>query len=284
MVLGALVLRCRGAVLPLVLGIVLAVTCMLTALLRMPGGVGRIALREAERLQDIYDGESAILAELSGFPQGYFEGNDWGWKLPEVTKEMRGPWMEYSAGNVRALTGIAIEGLSRLAYGQRKLIADGLRENLKKEILMAPNLQAKSGNRRLFGGATSMSLMVQDGDLYLDLSGHAACGNFYSTGSLTLRGSARYDTLRLYSAGPLLIAGNISASYLEAYTAAEVDFSRSEFLSHIQDPRGGTFLRDSSVAVIVAQFGPQGSPTVFAKPLLPAFIDGKRVPFQWSLQ
>ncbi len=278
----------RGAVLPLVMGIVLAVTCLLTALLQLPGGVRRKALREAENLQEIYDGESAILAELNGFPQGYFVGNDWGWALPEVAKEMRGLWMEYSAGPVLALAGVAVENLSTLAYGQRKLIADGLREKLKKEILMASDLQAKSGNRRLFGPATSMSLIVQDGDLYLDLSGHAARGNFYSTGSLTLRGSASYDTLRLYSAGPLLIAGSVTANHLEAYCGAEADLSRS------------SDLQKTSVAVIVAQLGitlpvalaksssletlAASQPAVFATPFLPAFIEGKHIPFRWTLK
>lgn len=270
----------RGAILTLVLGVVLAVTCMLTALLRMPGGVRRIALREAERVQKVYDGESAILAELNGFPRGYFEGDNWGWKLPEVSKDMEGLWMTYSAGPVKALTGITVKDLNTLVYDQRRLIADGLRENLKKEILLAPNLQAKSGNRRLLGPAPSTSLMVQDGDLYLDLSGSAASGNFYSTGRLTLRGSARYDTLRLYSAGPLLMAGNVTARYLEVYCGADADISR------------GAFLRDSSVAVVAAEhgivmprsFSLQNTPAVFATPYLPSFIEGKRIPFQWILK
>lgn len=250
----------KGAVLALVLGIVFAVTCMLTALMRVPGGLRRIVLLNENRLQHVYDDESAILANLSGIPKDYFEQESWKWNLPLVTQEMRGLWMSIAAEHVSALAGIFVEDTSLVPMGQRRMIADGVRTILKNEILRAENLQTKSGNRRLFGEARDLSLQVLDGDLYLDLSGHAACGNFYASGSLTLKGSAVFDTLRLYSLGPLKVAGQVSARYLEAYSGDAVELPRDfKFSGLVVGP--STFVTTSN--------------------LLPAFIDGKLVPFQW---
>lgn len=246
--------------LSLVLGIVLAVTCMLTALKQAPGGVRRVVLQKEKLLQSIYDEESAILANLKGIPGDYFENETWEWKLPKVSRNMRGLWMDVSSDHVHAISGIFVKDTSLVPFGQRRIVADGFKTILKREILTAENLQTKSGNRRLFGEARDLSLQVLDGDLYLDLSGHAACGNFFASGSLTLKGAASFDTLRLYSLGPLKVAGAVSARYVEAYSGDAVELSRDfKFSGLVVGP--STFVMSSN--------------------LLPAFVDGELVPFQW---
>ncbi|MCF0220750.1 MAG: hypothetical protein HUK19_00500 [Fibrobacter sp.] len=281
--------------LALVLGIVLAVTCMLTVLLQIPGGVRRAVVRNEIRLQKIYDEESAILAELNGFPDGYFEQHAWGWNLPKVQREMQGLWMTVSSEHVSALAGILVEDTSLIPLGQKRLISDRFRTILKNEILQAENLKTEFGNRRLFGtvsgdvlGAVSgdnfrtvsgdasggttvdafkksrnLSLQVLDGDLYMDLSGSAACGNFYSSGSLTLKGSATFDTLRLYSLGPLRISGAVSVRHLEAYSGDALEL-----------PRNFKFMGLAAGA----------SAFVVGSNMLSAFAEGKLVPFQWVYQ
>ena len=96
-----------GAVLPLVLGILLAVTILLTSLLQMPGGVRRVAMRSVQKQQQIYDAESALIAYLEGIPEGYF-------KLPKVERSRLGPWADLSASvdsnrSVHVLAGIACD-------------------------------------------------------------------------------------------------------------------------------------------------------------------------------
>lgn len=249
--------------LSLVLGIILAVTCMMTALMQTTGGVRQVVLNSEKSLQNIYDEESAILANLSGFPEDYFEKGNWAWKMPRVSREMRGLWLDVHGNHVHALSGVFVKDTSLVPAGQRRSVADGFRTILKNEILSAKGLQRKSGNRRIIGEARDLSLFVEDGDLYLDLSGHAALGNFYSSGSLTLKGSAVFDTLRLYAVGPLKVAGNVSTRYLEAYSGDLVELSRDfEFSGLVVAP--STFVTTMS--------------------LLPAFVGGRLVPFLWELQ
>ena len=88
--------RC-GAVLPLILGILLAVTLLLTSLLQMPGGVRRVALRQLQKQQRIYDAESALIANLSGLPADFFERPPWNRALPKVERGHLGPWATLSA-------------------------------------------------------------------------------------------------------------------------------------------------------------------------------------------
>ena len=93
-----------GAVLPLVLGILLTVTFLLTSLLQMPGGVRRVAMRRAQMQQQMYDTESALIAYLEGFPEGYFAQEPWNVTLPKVERSRLGPWADLSA-NLSASAG-----------------------------------------------------------------------------------------------------------------------------------------------------------------------------------
>ncbi|WP_163438200.1 hypothetical protein, partial [Fibrobacter succinogenes] len=140
----------RGAVLPLVLGILLAVTLLLTSLLQTPGGLRRVALRRAQMQQQIYDAESALIAHLEGFPEDYF-------KLPKVKRSRHGPWADLSAAvdssrSVHVLAGIACDSACNMLKSAklRREIYEGFKQRLNQEIMLVKpplQLEIKSGNR-----------------------------------------------------------------------------------------------------------------------------------------
>ena len=270
---------------PLVVAVVFAITCMLTAMLRMPGSIRRVALMNEVRLQNIYDEESAILAELKGFPAGYFESDYWRWKLPEVHRQMRGPWLELSTKSVSALAGTSygvkvLENDSMNVDNRlRRKIADGFKAILKKEIMLSENLQTKSGNRRFFGKNQPMNLVVENGDLLLDWRGHSTCGNFYSTGNIVARGPASYDTLRLYAEGSVEVTESVSAVYFEAYSGDVVRVPRPFDYSGIVVAQHGINPELASPLLQMALPAYESNPRV-----RPAFIDGELSLFQWNLQ
>ena len=79
----------RGNVLPLVLGVLLVLSILLSAMLRMPGTLRRAVSIVADETQEMYLAESAVLAKLEGFPDGFFAG------LPAVESRVLGPWTEW---------------------------------------------------------------------------------------------------------------------------------------------------------------------------------------------
>ena len=79
----------RGNALPLVLGVLLVLSILLSAMLRMPGTLRRTVAIVADETQEMYWAESAVLAKLEGFPEGYFAG------LPAVESRVLGPWTEW---------------------------------------------------------------------------------------------------------------------------------------------------------------------------------------------
>ena len=79
----------RGNVLPLVLGVLLVLSVLLSAMLRMPGTLRRTVAMVADETQEMYWAESAVLAKLEGFPEMHFAG------LPAVESRVLGPWTEW---------------------------------------------------------------------------------------------------------------------------------------------------------------------------------------------
>ena len=246
--------------LTLVLGILLTVTFLLTTLLQMPGGLLRVTLRYAQMQQRIYDGESALIAYLEGFPEDFF-------KLPKVERSRRGPWVDLSvsAGEkcIHVLAGIACDSACGMLRSSklRHEIYEGFRQQLNREITMVRpplTLQIKSGNRRLLGlasagsSANSQALWVQEGDLFLDLDDdgkhapRAFSGRFIADGSIDVRGSVLIDTLRLYARGPLylrgpLLRGALKIQWLEAFSETVTPFK----LNDESRQAGGTKTNDS---------------------------------------
>lgn len=290
----------RGAVLQLVLGIILAVTLLLTSLLQMPGGVRRVAMHRAQMQQQIYDAESALLAHLEGFPEGYFP-------LPKVERSRIGPWADLSVNvpaptgesRLHVLAGIACDSACNMLKSPklRREIYEGFKQQLNREIMLVKpplRLEIKSGNRRLIGRVPSMAMQVLDGDLSLDIEGGATgakplSGRFIADGSMEVRGRALFDTLRLYSRGPLTIRGQVKVRWLEAFSEDRIEISRGVEFSgvviarhevvHSDPARPATihypsFLMSAESAQIPA----------IDSTLVPDFIPGNLKPFQWSLQ
>lgn len=297
-----------GAVLPLVLGILLTVTFLLTTLLQMPGGLLRVTLRYAQMQQRIYDGESALIAYLEGFPEDFF-------KLPKVERSRRGPWVDLSvsAGEkcIHVLAGIACDSACGMLRSSklRHEIYEGFRQQLNREITMARpplTLQIKSGNRRLLGlasagsSANSQALWVQEGDLFLDLDDdgkhapRAFSGRFIADGSIDVRGSVLIDTLRLYARGPLylrgpLLRGALKIQWLEAFSEDRVEIAQGVEFSGVAVARhevafpngaGKVKMRYPSFAMALES----SEIPMMDSTLVPDFIPGNLKPFQWSMK
>ena len=284
-----------GAVLPLVLGILLAVTILLTSLLQMPGGVRRVAVRSAQKQQQIYDAESALIAYLEGFPEGYF-------KLPKVERGRLGPWADLSASvdsirSIHVLAGIACDGACNVPKSAkfRREIYEGFKQQLNQEIMLVKpplKLEIKSGNRRLFGRIPSKALQVLDGDLTLDLEGEISSGRFIGDGFVEIRGNAVFDTLRVYARGPLTFRGRLKASFLEAFSedrieiSSGVEFSGVAIARHeIVFPNGADkVMMHYPSFVMAAESANLPLELEQDSVLVPDFISGDLKPFVWNIK
>ena len=289
----------RGAVLPLVLGILLAVTLLMTSLLQLPGGVRRVALRHAQMQQQIYDAESALIACLEGFPEDYF-------KLPKVDRSRLGPWTDLSAEvdsirSVHVLAGIACDSACNMlkSHKLRREIYEGFKQQLNQEIMLVKlplKLEIKSGNRRILGRDTgqipSTALQVLDGDLTLDLEGEIPSGRFIADGSVKIRGNVVFDTLRVYARGPLTFRGRLKARFLEAFSedrieiSSGVEFSGVAIARHeVAFPNGADKVRMRYPSfVMAAESANLPLESEQDSILIPDFISGDLKPFQWSLR
>ncbi len=293
-----------GAVLPLVLGILLAVTLLLTSLLQMPGGVRRIAMRSVQKQQRIYDAESALIAYLEGFPEGYF-------KLPKVERGRLGPWADLSASvdssrSVHVLAGIACDSACNMLKSPklRREIYEGFKQQLNQEIMLVKpplKLEIKSGNRRISyqnaGRIPSKALQVLDGDLTLDLEGKIPSGRFIADGSIDVRGSAEYDTLRVYARGPIyirgsLLRGSVKIRFLEAFSEDRIEISSGVEFSGVAIARHEVAFPNGADKVMMlypsfVMAAESANPAQELKTdsvLVPDFISGDLKPFVWNIK
>ena len=297
--------RCNklGAILPFVLGILLAVTVLLTSLLQMPGSGRQLAMRYLLQQQRIYDAESALLAYLEGIPEGFFEQipENAGREvvhLPRVSRERMGPWADLraevdSCRSVHVLAGVACDsGCSMLrSYSLRHDIYDAFRLQLNREIMMVKpplELVSKTGNRRVFGQIPSMALRVMDGDLSLDLEGRVSSGRFMVDGAMEVRGSAVFDTLRVYARGPLVFRGQTKVHWLEAFSEDRVEISKGmEFsgvvvaLHKVAFPNGTAKVQMRYPSFVMSL---ESSETLQLDSMfVPDFVVGSLKPFEWKL-
>lgn len=204
----------RGAALPIVLAVLLAVSLMLAGLLQLPFAASRYALRSAHFTSEAYLAESALVAHLAGFPQGYFAD------LPLVREAPLGPWMEMRAGKFVALAGRTREAGRWPAYADWVDGADAyLRMFLARVQAGARRL---SGNRRLFEVEPRERIYVENGDLTLNADGSAQSLSFFVEGSAVVKGRLLVDTLRIYSNGPVSIDGSVRVKFVEVYSGADV--------------------------------------------------------------
>lgn len=225
--------RKGGFVLGFVLVLILSLTILFGCLLAVPGGVSRQVSRYERKVQGVYDAESAILANLAGLPDGFIDG------LPHVVARSDGVWGHVCAplrngdraGNGELLCADYGVRYSRFRFDDWFAAMTGFRENLRESIADAPGFRTLSGNRRFFLLDSSVALHVVDGDLLLDFDSHVPSGAFLVDGSVTVKGRARFDTLRIYAGGDVLLGGDSFAGHLVLYSAGSVNAS-SGFAFH----------------------------------------------------
>lgn len=200
-----------GYALPLVLAVLLVISLMLASLAHLPGAVRSTVKRVAYEVQQVYLSESAVLANLEMFPEGFFAG------LPSVQMEIFGPWQLLEVGDYSFLAG---KSFAHFSTKEWLSCARSLEDDLKNRILSSPHLRRFSGNRRFFEVKNSMALKVESGDLELRLDS-ASCENFsaIADGNILVKGNVHFDTLRLYSPAQVELLGNVNVDWLEVYGA-----------------------------------------------------------------
>ena len=226
-----------GNVLPLVLGLLLVLSILVTAMLRMPGTLRRNVSIVAKETQEMYLAESAVLAKLNGFPDGYFV------ELPIVGSRILGPWTEWSVRNkFQFMLGGEYGRFSTSEWARCAVV---LEQNLRECILRSAVLKNLSGNRRFFkldssdglSAERTMAINVSAGDLTLDLGESRAFENLRSSqklirsfmanveGDVKIRGNVHFDSLRVYATGSVSVQGNVTADFAEIFGLASVTVS-----------------------------------------------------------
>lgn len=226
-----------GNVLPLVLGLLLVLSILVTSMLRMPGTLRRNVSLVAKETQEMYFAESAVLAKLNGFPDGYFA------ELPIVGSRILGPWTEWSVlDKFQFMLGLEYGRFSTSEWARCAVV---LEQNLHERILHSDGLKNLSGNRRFFKLGSSdglsvehtMAINVSAGDLTLDLGESRAFENSQSSrksirsfmanveGDVKIRGNVHFDTLRIYATGSVSVQGNVAADFAEIFGLASVTVS-----------------------------------------------------------
>ncbi|MBP5439785.1 MAG: hypothetical protein J6Y14_02615 [Fibrobacter sp.] len=215
-----------GNVLPLVLGLLLVLSILVTSMLRMPGTLRRNVSLVAKETQEMYFAESAVLAKLNGFPEGYFK------ELPTVESRILGPWTEWSVRDkFQFMLG---SEYGRFLTSEWARCAVVLEQNLHERILHSDGLKNLSGNRRFFkldssdglSAERAMAINVSAGDLTLDL-GDVSIRSFMANveGDVKIRGNVHFDTLRIYATGSVSVQGNVTADFAEIFGLASVTVS-----------------------------------------------------------
>ena len=215
-----------GNVLPLVLGLLLVLSILVTAMLKMPGALRRNVSLVAKETQEMYFAESAVLAKLNGFPDGYFA------ELPIVGSRILGPWTEWRVRNkFQFMLGSEYGRFSTSEWARCAVV---LEQNLHERILHSDGLKNLSGNRRFFkldssdglSAERTMTINVSAGDLTLDL-GDVSIRSFMANveGDVKIRGNVHFDTLRIYATGSVSVQGNVAADFAEIFGLAGVTVS-----------------------------------------------------------
>ena len=241
---------CRGNVLPLVLVVLLVLSILAMAMLRVPGTLRRTVAMVARETQEMYWAESAVLSKLEGAPNDNSRG------LPTVEEHVLGPWSEWRTrwrknGRTVKFKFVLGNSYGHFATSEWTRCAVLLERNLQERILQADGLRKLSGNRRFFqldssmsGRGASSALHVSAGDLTLDLGGSDAfSGSFGDAsdgasgqpsvhsfmanveGDVKIRGNVHFDTLRIYATGMVTVLGNVSAAFVEIFGFSSVTVS-----------------------------------------------------------
>ena len=197
--------------------LLLSLTLLFTALLKTGGKLNPVLLRYKSDFDAFYKAESAVLLHLHGFPSGYYP------ELPRVQTESFGPWEKICAVSE---TGKLNKDFCFVAGTEPHDVSfwdwsngiSNYRTDLEKRVLESASENSLYGNRRYFQGEPFMSGAVHYGDLEMSFSDSVRSANFWVEGTVLIRGSAHFDTLRLYSLGDVVFQGEVSVGYLELFT------------------------------------------------------------------
>ena len=255
----------RGSVLPLVLGVLLVLSILVTSMLRLPGPLRRTVALVAKETQEMYWAESAVLLKQEGFPEGYFAD------VPSVESRVLGPWTLWQT--VQRTDGqnkfqFLLGGESgRFSTSEWMRCAVALEQNLHERILQADGLRHLSGNRRFFR-LDLATLNLSAGDLTLDLGGSEVPGggnvrSFMANvdGDVKIRGNVHFDTLRIYATGTVTIQGNVAADFVEIFGLASVSVAENVSLAGVLlskqniEISGRAKLKFPSIAIAVGYRG-----------------------------
>lgn len=314
----------KGAVLGTVLVILLMMGLLATALMKMPGSVKRSIPHHEKKMNEIYRGESAIIAYMEQFPEGFFNGKNWNMNLPEVIVNDDLLWRELSAnvppyGKIKTYAGVPYRrlGYEELANFSKDFLAD-----LKGHIYNSDSIKKMSGSRRFTGNAKNLNVWIEGGDLLMDLDGRGKIMNLGCDGNAVIKGTFHVDTLRLYAAGDVSLSGSVEISHLEIFGGGRVEISRNFKFSGLLLAKNDVVIKDQvalrfpgviasangdlqfpssmeksvcvdssfgKVSVISArvqssQNENRHNPIGSADCLLPASLGGKLQAFRWSLE
>ena len=108
-------------------------------------------------------------------------------------------------------------------------------------------------------------------------------------GAVELRGSAVFDTLRVYARGPLTIRGRTKVRWLEAFSEDRVEISGGVEFSGVVAARCEVIFPDGMRKVRLRYpsfvLSLESSETAAADSmLLPGFVDGILRPFEWRME
>jgi hypothetical protein len=195
--------------LPLVAILLVSLALLFTSLLKSTGWLNPVLLRYKSDFENFYKAESAVLLYLQGFPSGYYP------ELPRVQAEAFGPWEKICAAEVCFVAGSEPYNVSFWDWTNG---TSNYRADLEKRILQSAPEKSLYGNKRYFHGEPLMSGVVHQGDLEMDFGDSVRSASFWVEGTALVRGSAHFDTLRLYSLGDVVLQGDVSVGYLELFT------------------------------------------------------------------
>lgn len=256
----------RGSVLPLVLGVLLVLSILMTSMLRLPGPLRRTVALVAKETQEMYWAESAVLLKLEGFPEGYFAD------APSVESRVLGPWtlwqtVQRTNGQTRKFQFLLGGESGRFSTSEWMRCAVALEQNLRERIMQMDGLRHLSGNRRFFR-LDLAALNLSAGDLTLDLGGSEVPGggnvrSFMANvdGDVKIRGLAHFDTLRIYATGTVLLQGTVTADFAEIYGLAGVSVAGNVSLAGVLlskqniEISGRAKLKFPSIAIAVGYRG-----------------------------
>lgn len=269
----------RGNVLPLVLTLLLVLSILLTTMLRLPGSLRRTVSIVSNETQEMYFAESAVLAKLEGFPEGFFAG------LPAIEPHILGPWTEWrtvrlAEGRVNKFQFLLGNDYAHFSTSEWAHCAVALEKNLHELVLQTDGLKNFSGNRRFFkldstvagSGSPTLALNVNAGDLTLDLGGagpfgsvsvHPRVHSFMANveGDVKIRGNVHFDSLRIYSTGTVTMQGNVDIGYAEIFGLSGVTVAGDVSLAGVLLSKQGVEVsgrvqaRFPSVAIAVGYHG-----------------------------